>query len=485
MERTCRKIIKRTGEMRFFLFLVFFSFSFYGFSQDINLFEEIEGKDLSEKKTIIFNLLPVFPDKGLFFPQLPEIKLEEEIEKETQLIKEIKVKEEEIEKEGKKFFLIFKFGSFETKSFDMNYKEKEFNLELSAFYTGGYRENSQFLNYKLFFSLNKDKFFSNFYLSIGNMELPGPSINPFNLERDWIYLNWDFSRNFKDLLFKFGHKYYLMDEKITNFLSLNIEKDLKDFKFITGVEAQILKNDNIFGISEDIIFEKEKFLVKLGLKFYNDEGVRILPNFLYKINENLSIFLNSEYINPDLWKDVIMYNWKEINKEKLSPEEIYKAGITLNFKNLYFEISHSYNDLYLWEYNDIIGLYTPYKENFWKTSFILNSEMAIKDNLKLFLNLQKDIFKKDIFYLPSEIFKAGLEFEDRGFIFRIYNSYTGERKFASGTLDGFSLLNFEMSYNYKNKFEIGGGIYNILNKEYEIVPYYPGEKRKFLIWIKF
>ncbi|MCM8817918.1 MAG: TonB-dependent receptor [Candidatus Omnitrophica bacterium] len=482
MERTFRKIIETTREIRFFLFSVFCFATLLSFCQDINLFEEIEGKDLSEKKTIIFNIFPVFPEEKII-PQLPKIELKEE-KQEIPPLSEKKHKEEIVEeKEEKKLFLNFKIGNFRTKSMDMNYIDKKIYLDIS-FYTENYRENSENKYYKMGFGFKDNRNYFNFGISIGTTELPGPIFLPFNIEREWFSVNWNYSREFKNFLFSISHKYYFIEEEKTNFLDLNIEKDFENFKLKTGIDAQIFQNNhNICGFSQDFIFEDEKFLAKIGLKFYNERDLKILPEIIYKLNDNFSIFLNSYYRNPDLWKEVIMDNWKEIKEAKLSPEEIYKGGIKIEFKDTSFEISHSYNDIYVWEDSDLNGLYQPYKTNFWKTSFLFNSILPVTDKISIFFNFQKDIFDREIIYLPEEKFESGIEFKNKNFLFKLFNSYKGERKFSSKMIDGFSLLNFEVSY--KNKFEIGAGIYNLLNKEYEIVPDYPGEKRKFLFWIKF
>lgn len=103
--------------------------------------------------------------------------------------------------------------------------------------------------------------------------------------------------------------------------------------------------------------------------------------------------------------------------------------------------------------------------------------------MKLFLNLGKDFFDKEITYLPEETFEGGIEFKNKNLSFKIFNSYKGERNFKLKKLDGYSTLNFEI--NYKKNFEVGLAIYNILDKKFEIVPEYPGEKRKIIFYLRF
>ena len=442
------------------------------FCQTIELVEEIEGKNLSEKKTPIFSISPSIQEL-INLPELPELKIREK--------KLVEKKELEILEEKKSYFS-FKFGSFSTREISLNYNKKNFGINLSNFYTKNYRENSEIENLNLNFSILNEKNNFNFNLITGKIEIPGPIKNPFNFERDFLSLNWNFNyRPVEDLSFYFSHRYYDIEEN-TNFFDICIEKNFGKFNLITEIEEQIFK-DNVFSISNYISFEEKKFLVKPGLKFIQKDGIKFIADSFYKFNDNFLIFFDSEYKNPDFWKELITDNWKELKKERLKPNLFYKAGMKINIKGTEFEISHSYNREYLWIDYDSNFLYQPYLEKFWKTSFIFNSKIPINEQLKLFLKLKKDIFDKEIFYLPKDNFELGFEYNNENFLIRVFDLYIGERKFPEDKIDSYNTLNFEITY--KNKFETGIGIYNILNKKYFSLPDYPAEKRKFLIWFKF
>ncbi|HOK56070.1 MAG TPA: hypothetical protein PKV21_03090 [bacterium] len=479
MERKIRKVIERIKEI---VLTLIFLFPLFTYSQNIDIYEEIEGKDLTEKKTKIFYIMPSITD--INFPQIPEVKIEEETKVETEITETKEIIEEkkiEAEKGKKKWFFNGKSGNFVTRGFDIVYNDEKMNFGISNFYTENYRKNSGFFYTRFYLSSSPNLF--NLDFITGQMELPGPVKNPFEDKREFFYLNWDFKKRFSYFNFGFSHKFYAIDEEISHFLGFNMEKDFKSFKLNTEIEEDIFDNESVFSITEYIIFEKENFLIKPGLKFIEGSGLRFLPSFLFKINENFSVFLSSDFEIPDLWKDVIMENWKEIKKEKVLPEEIYKGGVKFQFKDTEFEISHSYNKKYLWEDIANNNLYQPFREKFEKTGFLLNSKIPLKDNLNLFLEIEKDIFDKKISFLPEYKHNAGIEFKNEKINFKIWNSFTGERHFIKEDLKSFSTLNFEITY--RTKFEIGFGIYNILNEEYEIAPDYPGEGRKFLIYFKF
>ncbi|MCM8803888.1 MAG: hypothetical protein NC833_01370 [Candidatus Omnitrophica bacterium] len=476
MERKSRKIIERNKKIIFiFLFLNFISFS-----QNINLIEEIEGKNLAERKTIIFDIRPSFPEE-ISFPELPKIEIKELVE-ETSIskIKKNEIKQEKI----KNLHLSFGFGSFDTRIFNIDYQSKKINFGISNFYTENYRENSEIENFIFYSSIFEKNYKFNFNISFGKNELPGPLTNPFDIERDFCNLNLAFSHYFDNLILRFSDKNYLIEDDKIHFLNFNIEIPFKNTKFLTDLEEEIFESEfNIFSIAQYIIFENERFKISCGLKFIEDDGLRFLPQFLYKINNNLSFFLNSNYRNPDLWKDVIMENWKEIKKEKLKPEESYKIGLRFNIKENSLEISHSYNKKYLWEDIDNNFLYEPFRDEFWETSFDLDSKISFTDNLSLFLKLEKNIFDNKIFYLPEENLEYGILYKNKNLISKIFSTYKGERIFKTKEIKGYSTLNFEISY--KDKFEVGFGLYNILNTKYEIAPDYLGEKKKFIFWLKF
>jgi hypothetical protein len=465
MEMNYKKIL----EIIFFFFL-----TGRCFSQQIELTEEIEGKNLSEKKTPVFSISPPIPEL-INIPEIPELNLEEE-----KFVSE--KKETIILKEEKKTLFSFKFGSFSTNEMILNYNEKNLNICLSNFYSENYRENSEIERFNFNFSVFNEKNKFNLDFITGKIKLPGPVKNPFNLERNFLSLNWKLNYILSQNLFlNFSHRYYNIDDN-TNFFNVYLEKDFDNFKLITGLEEQIF-NNNVFSLSNYISFEKEKFSLKPGIKFIQKDGVKFLADSFYKFNDKFLIFFDSEYKNPDFWEELIYDNWKEIKKDRLKPILFYRAGMKINLNETEFEISHSYNRQYLWIDYDSNFLYEPYVEKFWKTSFILNSKIPLNEYMKLFLKIEKDIFDKEIFYLPEDNFEFGFECKNKDFSIRIFDLYTGERRFPQEKIDDYNTLNLEITY--KKKFETGLGIYNILNKKYFILPDYPAEKRKFLIWFKF
>jgi hypothetical protein len=345
----------------------------------------------------------------------------------------------------------------------LNYNEKNLNICLSNFYSENYRENSEIERFNFNFSVFNEKNKFNLNFKTGKIELPGPVKNPFNLERNFLSLNWKLNYTLSQNLFlNFSHRYYNIDDN-TNFFNVYLEKDFDNFKLITGLEEQIFKN-NVFSLSNYISFEKEKFSLKPGIKFIQKDGVKFLADSFYKFNDKFLIFFDSEYKNPDFWEELIYDNWKEIKKDRLKPILFYRAGMKINLNETEFEISHSYNRQYLWIDYDSNFLYEPYLEKFWKTSFILNSKIPLNEYMKLFLKIEKDIFDKEIFYLPEDNFEFGFECKNKDFSIRIFDLYTGERRFPQEKIDDYNTLNLEITY--KKKFETGLGIYNILNKKY-------------------
>ncbi|MCM8786133.1 MAG: hypothetical protein NC827_02555 [Candidatus Omnitrophica bacterium] len=478
MERKSRKIIKRVKEI-----VIILIFPLFCYAQNIEIEEEILGQDLTTKKTEIFYILPI-PSPSLTFPQLPEIKLEEKGEKEKiEIVEKIEIpeeKEKEKFEEKRKIYLKGVIGNFKTKGFDINYNDEKINLIFSNFYTENYRPNSEFFNSNFCFSLAN---IFNLDFKIGQMQLPGPITNPFLIERDFLNLKWDFEKRLSFFNFNFFHNFYSIDKNNANFFKLKIDNDFENFVLVTEIEKDIFENQQNFSISEHIILEKEKFQIKTILKFVEGNGLKFLPNFLFKINENFSFFLNSDFEIPDLWKDLIIENCKELKKERILPEEIYKGGIKFEYRNIKFELSQSYNKRYIWENIDSNDLYEPHRENFYQTQFLINSKIPLNNNLKIFFEIEKNFFEKEILYLPEYSGNSGIEFENKKIKLKIWNSFNGERKFSKRDLKSFSTLNFELLF--KGKIETCFGLYNIFNQEYEIFPDYPGEKRKFLFSIRF
>ncbi|MCS7180903.1 MAG: hypothetical protein NZ891_06100, partial [bacterium] len=262
-----------------------------------------------------------------------------------------------------------------------------------------------------------------------------------------------------------------------------VAKDFGKFKLLIDFEKDIFGDfDNIFSFSQHFLFGKDKFEGKIGLKYIEEDGFRFLPNFLYQVNNNFSVFLTSNFYIPNLWDDLIFDNWKNIKKENYKSEEIYKGGIRFKFKENFLEISHSFNKKYLWEKNEN-NFYLPQKENFHQTSFLFNLKIPFTEKIKSFLNFEKNIFYNDIFTLPENNYNLGLEYLNESIKLKIWNSYIGERNFPTKRLKSFSTLNFEISYI--KKVEFGFSIYNITNNDYEVAPDYPGEKRKFIFFIRF
>ncbi|MCM8767842.1 MAG: hypothetical protein NC921_03550 [Candidatus Omnitrophica bacterium] len=479
MERKSRKIFKGIKEI-----VIILIFPLLCYAQNIEIEEEIEGLDLTIKKTEIFYIQPPITSSSLIIPELPEFKLEEKIEKEKiEIVEKVEItekKEKEIIEQKKKIYLKGIIGNFKTKGFDIDYNDEKINLNFSNFYTENYRPKSEFFYSNFYFSL-ADIF--NLDFKVGQIQLPGPITNPFLIERDFLNLKWDFRKDLNFLNFDFSHNFYFIEKDNAHFLNLKIDKKFEDFGLITEIGQKIFESQQNFSISEYIIFEKERFLIKGGLKFIEGDKLKFLPNFLFKVNQNLSIFFSSDFEIPDLWKDLIIENCKELKKEKILPEQIYIGGIKFENKNIKFEISHSYNKKYIWEDIDNNDLYQPYRENFELTNFLINSKIPLNDNLKIFFEIKKNFFEKEISYLPKYTGDSGIEFENKKIRFKIWNSFNGKRDFLKKELKSFSILNFELIF--KGKTEIGFGLYNILNEKYEIFPDYPGEKRRFLFSIRF
>lgn len=463
MERNCRNGIKRIEKI-IFIFFLYFSFSF-----SENLFlpeEEIIGIDLSLKKTEIFNIYPEI-SQTISFPPLPLIKLEEG-----------KKMEEKIEKKG--FTEIeLKYGNYDG-LMNVNYKDEKIKTGFSVSLKDSYRPNSKIFWNDFYFVKEGDNNSLDLNFATGKTYLPGPENNYSKKNKNWDSLKWEYAHFFDNFGVKFSHKYYKIEEISTNFLKTDFNWDYNDLNFLFNIEKQIFKYD-AWAISQKIIFKKDNFSIGGALKYIDKNGTRFLPEVFFK-KENFSIFLISSCEIPDLWEDVEKTNYREIKEERLSPEEIYKWGIKIEFKNLDLEISHSYNKIYVWEDIDKNFLYQPYKEKFWKTSFSINSQIPLGENFKFYINGEKNFFDKDVIYLPEENLDAGFEFRKGQVLVNIWNSFTGERKFIGEKISGFSVLNFEIKF--VRNFEIGFGIYNILNKKYYIVPGYPEKNQRVFFWYK-
>lgn len=483
MEREGRKILTKYKK----LILIFLVNSIFLFSQGIEINEEIIGKDLSEKKTPIFDIY-FFPFKyEIQIPEIPRVELNEEIEKESEISyseiieEKTKTNNEKKEIEKGKFSLIFQFGNFSTSNFLADYVEKNLKINFAIFYSENYRENSEEIKNKIgfLFDCEKNKFSINF--NMGKFELPGPTINPLTNERNWINFDLGFYKKVESLNFEIIDRFYYIDNETTNFSEIIFEKKVDIFKSKTSLSCQIFNREfSIWGIYQGFIYELEKIFFDMGLKFIEDYGVKFQPNILYKINQNINFFISSKYDIADIYKELIEENWKNLLKEKLPPEESYKIGFEINLERLNAEFSHSYNKEIIWTNMVNNFLYNPERKKFWTSKSLINLSFP-NNNSIFFLDIRKNFLDENTYGIPELEFIYGFRLKKENWEFKLRNNYTGERKFKNKNLDSFNILDFELTY--KEKFGIG--VYNILNEEYEIVPYYPGCKRKFLLWLKF
>lgn len=463
------------------LILIWISLVFSGVSQEIKLPEErITGEDIRIEKTRIFHT--DFPSFSITFP---EIRFPGE-----------KSAGREDYKTGEGY-LSFSFGSNTTLEnvlyYHSSYDEGEYCFNVEGLLSGGYRDNSE--RKKIGFDFQKTSFQNRFSFGIssGDMELPGPEDAPFSdIERQFFsfHTGYTFTKN-PYITPSISQRFYRIDNSDEiNFTTLNLSVDEYPVTFETGIERYDVFNEDFSSTSfyQSIYITKNNLSLGGTIKAIERHGVRFLPSLTYNINESIILKLAGRYRIPDLYKDIISEEYKELTDHNFIPEEEYYLSFSFhkNFKdgNIYLDISPSYRDnFYGWADMDGNGLFQPYPQQYWQTSINLGFQYALTDYLKWFFKGEKRLLSEEIDYYPEEVFDTGLLLKYKNFLFNTYLSYTGERRFSDKKLGSVPVINTEIVFQ-EEILEWGIMVYNVADREYSIVPGYPAEGRKVMSFIR-
>jgi len=477
--------LEKPMKIKFILCFIFFSG--YVFSQDITLPEEkIIGRDRSINKTEIPIFQPLEPH-----PQFPDIPLLYPTGWKVEGKKEEKTKKEP--------YLLLKGGSF--KSFDVDlfsYQNSKTNSYLFNFqnrYTKGYRENGGFNEQRMNFMYQTKKPFRKitFHILSKNMELPGPVLSPFSTRRDGIHIgsSYQLLSSQYPFSFEFRQNYYEVENYRTSFITLGFHAKSEKVTIKNYIERQdFLNNFHRHSFSSTLLYQKQNTSIGAGIKTIEGEGIRLLPFLQLSPLQNFHIEIKGIYETPDFWQDFLNVNYKELTKEKLPPVEHYSINVSAQIekKNTSFKIGVSeiwHKRLYTWKDVDLNSLWQPVPEkNVWGTLVYFNLKRNFEKIGQVFLNGRMNFFDRDIEYIPESQMDCGIYSEKPSFKWKLWLSYTGKRKFSSGSLGGYSTLNSEFAWKIRKNIWLGFGALNLTGRKYGIVPQYPGEERKLFSYIK-
>lgn len=476
--------------MKIKLVLCLIFFSGYAFSQDITLPEEkIIGRDMSIKKTEIpiFRPLephPQFPDIPLFYPTGKKV---------------VKEKEPEEEKTKKEISLLLKGGSFA--SFDIDLISSQASKTNSYFfnfqnrYTKGYRENSGFNEQGVNFMYQANEPFRKMTFNIlnKNMELPGPVLSPFSIQRDGIHIgsSYQFMPSHYPFSFELRQNYYKVGNDRTNFITLGFHTKSEKVTIKNYIERQdFLNNFHQHSFSSTLLYGGQNTTIGAGIKAIEGAGVKLLPFLQLSPLQNFHFEIKGVYEIPDFWQDFLNVNYKELTKERLLPVEHYLINVSAQIEkeNTSFKIGISeiwHTRLYTWKDVDSNSLWEPVPEkNVWATSVYFNLKKDFEKIGQVFLNSRMNFFDRDIEYIPESQMDCGISSEQSSFKWKLWLSYTGKRKFSSGSQGGYSTLNSEFAWKIRKNIWLGFEATNLTGRKHEIVPQYPGEERKLFSYIK-
>jgi len=458
----------------FFLFLFFASFVF---AEEIRLPEEkIFGESKEITKTEIF----------IFYPEISKIRFPE--------IKtpEIEIGKIKREKEKKKKNTIYLAGgSFYTTDFYFSHREQSLFYKIYNHYTRGFRENDSKYFSGITFNQKKERYALFLNLEKTKEELPGPLSFPFSTARTGHNLSCRLNLYLdKKTTFSLFQNYYKIDELKNLFSSLKIKKEFNPFlSEITFRRQDFFHNFSENSFSTGIYFKKEKIKGGGKIKVIESSGTRFIPYFVYPFTANLNLEINGFYRIPDLWKDIIGENWREMKKETLKPEEGYWITLIYNKEGENYKINSGtkytwFKSFYTWSDIDKNFLFQPFSENFNQVSFYLNYSKNFNTNLRYFFDFEKSIRSKDIEYFPENIGNSGFIFTYLPIIFKLWAQYNGKRISNGEEIGSFVLINCDIKYK-REKWEAGIKIENIGNKKFFEVEGYPGERREIKGYFKY
>lgn len=454
-----------------------------GFSQGIQLpDEEITGEDTRIEKTHIFS----FPAPS-FKVRLPELQTPEDFFLADNLLQK--------KAKGNVSFL---FGSNNTAGTLFSYRSltegTEYKADIEGLLSHGHRDNSKTGSISFDFQRKSSSSAFSTGVLIGEMQLPGPENSPFpDRKRDFTSFNteYSFTRN-PDFIPLISKTFYRIDnsEEI-NFILLNSRINNGPFTFETGIERQDVFSDGFSSTAFYQSVNRTQGPLTIGgtLKVIERYGWKFLPSLTYNINDATSLNLSGTYQIPDLYKDMLGSEHKEITSHEFAPEEEYKLSLVFNkqFTNtdIRLDISPAYKErFYSWADTDTNGLLEPYPQRYWQTSINLIAQHKFTDYFTGYITGEKRFLSEEIEYYPEAIFDAGFVVNYKNFEWNNWVSYTGERSFSDKTLGSVPIFNSEITLQIKN-IKWGIAVHNITDREYSSVPEYPAEKRSVLSFIQF
>ncbi|MCM8761898.1 MAG: hypothetical protein NC905_02790 [Candidatus Omnitrophica bacterium] len=469
----------------FVLTLIWISLVLNGLSQEIKLPEErITGEDIRIEKTRLFFLSP--PYFNITIPEIPE-PIGKSVEAEGIT-------------EGKPYegYVSFTIGSYNTIKNILSYhsitERSEYLFDLETLLSGGYRDNNQRQKMEFNFQSNSSDSKLSLGLSQGSTELPGPEGHPFNIERDFLSFNTGFSfLKIQDLIPSISQRFYRIDNADEiNFTTLNLLIDKYPVIFETGIERYDVFDEGFSTTSFYQSIHKKQGRLNIGgtLKVIERYGARFLPSLSYNINEGVTLNLVGIYIIPDIYRDIISDEYKEIIGYNVAPEEEYKISLVLQKKftdtDLCLDISSSYRDnFYGWKDINGNGLFEPCPQQYWQAGINFEIKHTLTDYIKWFFKGEKRFLSKDIDFYPEEVFDTGLTVNYKKTRGKLWLSYTGERRFSGKELGSTSVINTEIVFTNQKLIEWGIMLYNITDRDNFKVPGYPAEGRNIMLFIRF
>ncbi|HNS32680.1 MAG TPA: hypothetical protein PKN36_06865 [bacterium] len=478
--------------------LLVFAVSQLVYSQDIKIPEEkITGEDLRIEKSEIFIRQHSIHD--IRFPSVPMLPEKSSSENGTEISPdsvETKLPDYTLFEEGRRH-VGFSAGSNTSAVLEIfcpvigKDTGSLYDLEISA--GSGYRHNDETagISFGYLFESRANKFSAG--MDTGYLQLPGPDNNPFDLNRNYFLINTSYSHSWPSgVSAQLGQSFRNIDGTETNYSSAGLFYSISGISFNTGIERYDVLGEGFSETSFSQAAFKEGRNFKLGGAVKKIEGhdVKFLPLLEFVPVPGLSVDIEGFYRTPDLWKELVSCNYKEIREFALAPEEEYRLGLSWGMEKETFgfslKIAHGYiENSYTWADFDANGLYEPVASNYRKTAVNLNLNRSLFGNLSFFIDAEREFPDKDIFFYPEEQYDAGFVWKRSPLAFKIWASHKGDRIFPGTKLEAVTLFNAELKSLNNEKMEWIAGISNIGGKKYPLVPGYPAEERKIYVTVKF
>jgi hypothetical protein len=324
-------------------------------------------------------------------------------------------------------------------------------------------------------------------LITGSMRLPGRVGNPLTLIRNYHQFKSSYTYKWESgFSFKWEDSFYSIDDIETNYATIGLLYDNQDFSYNTEIERydSFGEKDSLMSFYQGVLFQGEKFKVGGGLKKIEGNNLKFLPKFKFDLTPNLIFSLDTSYKIPNLWSEIILYNYKKIDKPQLSPEEEYELNLAwskeIESRNLNLYLSQTYiKNGYLWADINKNGFLEPISKEYWKTCLGCDIKQRVLKNFTLFLKGEREFFDKDIYYYPEIKLDTGFILGDNNISLKAWVSHIGKRKFVDENLKPYTLFNVELKLNQKEKIQWIVGVSNICGQKYFVSPGYPAEERKF------